>query len=653
MKRRNHLTAFLLLLCLSVSLFSGCGNSKNSVVGFEDSIILKTDKATQVPHVSKVVLEWENIHALLLEEDGIYLYSGKKKTLLDENYQPTQLETAEDIPDARYGDYSIRDNLLYRGDEVMKHPLDQDDNLLGFWVLDGITYLLANRVLYDSQVVDVAISSEYLLYPLSDQVERGILLEGITGGLWSPVTDGSKNYWISGSELYRTDGLTVEHLGNLSLMGIDYQTAIELQPVADGLLLASNGLLFHLTPGENDVTITQPQGYGNIIIGTAGYASGQLTELVAKYNMYSPNKVEIKTYSDRTQLNLAILMGEVDMVGSDDAGLLLNYAKRQVLEPLENVIGPLLASGELEASILDACRFRDSTYMILNTYSIIGMLMPKVALEEAGGSFDTMTDLVKALDGLELQNFYSGWEKDIILNHFLFHGVASWVDDEKNSCNFEDENFIAMLKLINRFASDKDQVEANSVPGQTGLFSPYWEIIDVHYVGNLRLRYEIRGTENPFTRYGTEAALFASPTSGDAGLTIAPEYLYGVLTQSERKGSCADFLNWLLSEETQAIAVEQGYWGFPIRHNLLEAWVEETAQYSSENSQYSYEEAYDHYDDLFDMVAAADHFGSESHRAITDVIKEEALRYLNGEITPEQAAAYIQNRASLYLAEQG
>ena len=42
-----------------------------------------------------------------------------------------------------------------------------------------------------------------------------------------------------------------------------------------------------------------------------------------------------------------------------------------------------------------------------------------------------------------------------------------------------------------------------------------------------------------------------------------------------------------------------------------------------------------------------------AHSAVYDVMVEEAYRYLAGVITAKQAADYVQNRVSLYLAEQG
>ncbi|MBR0143272.1 MAG: hypothetical protein IJM21_03735, partial [Clostridia bacterium] len=38
---------------------------------------------------------------------------------------------------------------------------------------------------------------------------------------------------------------------------------------------------------------------------------------------------------------------------------------------------------------------------------------------------------------------------------------------------------------------------------------------------------------------------------------------------------------------------------------------------------------------------------------IMKVMREEALRFFAGELTAEKAAEYVQNRVSIYLAEQG
>ena len=57
--------------------------------------------------------------------------------------------------------------------------------------------------------------------------------------------------------------------------------------------------------------------------------------------------------------------------------------------------------------------------------------------------------------------------------------------------------------------------------------------------------------------------------------------------------------------------------------------------------------------DLREYLCGADHYAVGSTTEIAKVVKEEALRFFAGEITAEKAAEYIQNRVSIYLAEQG
>ena len=49
----------------------------------------------------------------------------------------------------------------------------------------------------------------------------------------------------------------------------------------------------------------------------------------------------------------------------------------------------------------------------------------------------------------------------------------------------------------------------------------------------------------------------------------------------------------------------------------------------------------------------ADYFRYIRRNELCKVLNEEAGRYFTGEITAEKAAEYIQNRVSIYLAEQG
>ena len=54
---------------------------------------------------------------------------------------------------------------------------------------------------------------------------------------------------------------------------------------------------------------------------------------------------------------------------------------------------------------------------------------------------------------------------------------------------------------------------------------------------------------------------------------------------------------------------------------------------------------------IWDFVSGADQLTDDM--MVQNVIWSELQPYLNGDITSEKAAEYIQNRVSIYLAEQG
>ena len=648
--KRRRIPALLLTLCLLLPMLAGCG-SGGAEAGMT-KLSLNPDKASALPFTGEVVYQAEDwIEGLFPGEDGIYLRVAGRESRLDDSYQPTDWESAEDnVPDARYKDYAIREGKLYQGEKEMKLPLDEDDRLLGFWDFDGIPYLVARQLTFDPAEIDVPLSDDTVLIPLGKKAGDPVPVEGLTLGYTALGSDGNWNYYTASGTLYRTDGKNIQDLGALSLSGVDASDMVRICPVTDGVLVSAGSNLFFLTE-DSEETLAALEGNDNIIIGTAKWASTHLSEMIAKYNLTSKNKVEIRTYSDQTQLNLAVLSGEVDMVGSHDCGVLLNYAKQDYLEPLDNVIGELLSSGELMENIVNAGKYKGTRYLITDFYQIYGMLLPTAVVEKAGGRFDSMAELINALNNLEVQNYQKTNVKEYTLNQFLSHGITAWVDDEANTCNFEEENFIGMLKICNQYAKDEDEVFANE-NSYRPLFNPMWQIMSPSDVSGLLIYFEIKGTEKPFTSYGLQGSLFPSPTQKDSGLTIRPDYLYCVMEQSEKKQNCADFLNWYLSDEIQQYAVDQNICGLPVRRETLQR-IQDTAHEGKILTEGREEEIKASYKTLVPLVESADHYGGETHKAITTVIVEEALRYFAGDITVEQAAEYVQNRVSLYLAEQG
>ena len=228
--------------------------------------------------------------------------------------------------------------------------------------------------------------------------------------------------------------------------------------------------------------------------------------------------------------------------------------------------------------------------------------------------------------------------------------MSFWIDTDQGTCRFDEESFIDLLEFCGRFAPNQETAMANQ--GPAGGVSVFYSDFAVSDPGSLVLRqfYE------RWSEYGTDGVLVPSPTNKSAGYYIMPDQMYSVLKTSESKEKAGAFMQWVLSEENQDRAAEgfQDGFGMPVRIDSYQKLTEiMKAAEKDEYSDYSDQELDVFYREGMAVFQRADHYYIHGNSAIAGMILEEGDRYFAGEITAAQAAEYIQNRVSIYLAEKG
>ena len=653
--RRRRITAFLLALGMIAGLFPACGETKET--GEKDKIpvlfSIPEGSGEKLSVTGKAVYtDGEELSVLSREENGkLRLVRYGAECFLDGDLQPTVWEPKpeEERPRAVYGEYALYTDRLTVGEKEI--PLDPapQDNYAGFWSFDGVDYLVSDRIVFDMADMEKETDRYIVLYPVTEEgLGDPVRIEGTYIAGFSTGTDGKWNYFMKESVLYRTDGKTLQNLGNPTPFGVNLSKLRSIVPLdEERVLLLSGKNLILLALGEEGPTgePTGGEGFGNLVIGMDVNISSSFSELVARYNMASDYKVELKEYVDPEKLNLALLNQEVDIVATHDADLIKNYAEKKLLTPLDGVIGDLVSSGDIFPNVLQMGKVAGELYMIPNACMVLGMMLPKTVVEEKGGSFADMKDLLETLDGLEDRRFFNSNTRDITLGHFSINGAyRAWVDEEAGTCSFEDESFIALLKFCSRYAPDSATVAANQ-NGKRPLFQTLYQM---YTPGGYEwgLAYENpKGSGKTDSPYGLAGQIFPCPTGKNTGYALEPELLFGVTETCTVKNSAGEFLSWILSEENQhpedeVLRIQMQDGGMPVRISSFRKWMEESKE---ENIEKGYE-----------VFLSADHYASGSGSSeIGKVFMEEGLRYLHGEITAEKAAEYIQNRVSIYLAEQG
>ena len=644
---------FLLIFMILLSLFTACGEKTGDGEKEKIPVLFSIPEGSEekLSVTGKAVYtDGENLNVLSREGNGkLRLVRYGAECFLDGDLQPTVWEPKpeEEHPRAVYGEYALYTDRLTVGEKEI--PLDPapQDNYAGFWSFDGVDYLVSDRVVFDMADMENETDRYIALYPVTEEgLGDPVRIEGTYIAGFSVGTDGKWNYFIKESVLYRTDGKTLQNLGNPTPFGVNLSMLRSIVPLdEEKVLLLSGKNLILLTLGEKDPgkEIENEEGRGDIVIGVDYSIGGFFTEMISRYNLNSEYKVEVREYQTIEKLNLAILSNEVDMVASPNADVLRNYARQNVLAPLDQVIGDVFDSGDIFPNVLEAGKVNGMVYMIPNAVQICGMMLPATLVEGKKGEFSDMKDLLETLDGLDDQRFFKMQTKEITLGHLDINGAFSaWVDEKEGTCHFEDKSFIDLLKFCNRFAADSATVSANS-NGNRPLFSTLYEM-ETPGGYEWGLAYENpKGSGKTDSPYGLAGRIFPCPTTGDAGYTLDPYLLYGVVCGSEFQKSAGEYLAWLLSEEVQSPSdpgtqVQMTYAGMPVRIASFRELMK-----GDKSAEKGYE-----------VFLDADHYSSTGENShVGQVVKEESLRYFAGEITAEKAAEYIQNRVSIYLAEQG
>jgi len=163
------------------------------------------------------------------------------------------------------------------------------------------------------------------------------------------------------------------------------------------------------------------------------------------------------------------------------------------------------------------------------------------------------------------------------------------------------------------------------------------------------------------------------PSSVHDGYEIFAGHYFTVANNERSRKAAAEFLRWhFLEDVVEEFPKDYNYWlrdGFSINRDetdrfllrYIDGEVELSAdpELPADVQEYVLNEQRLHnsrcgqeqYEKTWELIREGDHF-QYFRNDIFDVMYEEAGRYFSGSITAEQAAEYVQNRISLYLAEQ-
>lgn len=261
---------------------------------------------------------------------------------------------------------------------------------------------------------------------------------------------------------------------------------------------------------------------------------------------------------------------------------------------------------------------------------------------------DGLYSLHSANLGLTMPALSNEYIADNIKSTFIKAATAEFIDRETNTCSFDSGVFAHWLALLAALPTERQNSDAGCIFNFESDFTG--DVLDYPYAaeGVVAGFPETDGT-------GCYFALLDAPTLDGGTHTVDSATRIGIMAASANKNGAWRFVRALI------LGSGEGEYtgGIPVLKEKFESSVEAHVEGMRE-----YVEKYGEKYGVENSFTAADAaafrelvYGTTklaySDETLLDILEEQINAYLGGKGTAEDAAAQIQSRVSVYLAEQG
>ena len=470
---------------------------------------------------------------------------------------------------------------------------------------------------------------------------------------------------------------------------IDPASVERIATLADGRIVAR--LEEDQGSGELAVVTEVPRDQATeketITLGVLQAGNSHLLRCISQFNRHSPDcRIEIREYYDtylasgqaeareeaRTALHLDISSGrcpDLLVLEYDD---LEAYAAKGLLEDL----APYLeADGELELAdnVIEAYTFHGKLCALPGALQIRTLAGRTERLGELGDATGwTLEEMMEFIDSNPDSTVFSA-DAGQLLEYSLVFNQSHFVDWEAHTCDFTSDEFIRLLEFCGRFSDRKGTEGAEVLDMMERSNTALLHEVELVRPQDITLLAQILGTEDiSYIGFPTVDGRMGSLLE-DCGGTCA------ISAKSKHKEEAWAFVELLLTgweNPPKSYSALKGTKGFPTELGTRERYfakVSENPYRIGEDGEiimeggkpmrYAYHTASSRTMQVFfytplpeetDLICTLLDSSTTDRggRQISSIVAQEAASYFNGQKTAADVAALIQNRVSMYLAEQ-
>lgn len=456
---------------------------------------------------------------------------------------------------------------------------------------------------------------------------------------------------------------------------------IQIAPAGEGKFVAT-GRDYKTRESYLSLLTVRPDDYvqnkETVVVGVSGNVNSDKRELSVEFNKYSDNySVEMKAYDDSDEkLKEDVLSGNApDVYCYTNTGTMYRYANMGAFADMWELSAEYggFSKGDILDNIVQAYEYKGGLYGISDRFSANFLIAENdiIGEEHSDWNYDEFLDIAENLP----EDMYLGVERQCsspedVFELYCLENLSSWIDYERSVCSFDSDEFIRLLnftktaKTVESFDwAEYSEEEQNllihemyhAVKDKKALLLTHHfnSLSDLSYIAEM---YGFKDGEATFLNYPSE--------NRNGGVSPCYQGVYSVL----RGGKCTAggwaFVDYIMSFDNQAYkSAASSSMRFSTRkdafeHNLLhDQRISQNPDVIIDGEEWHNFEfincgavSNETIDSIKELVGRCSVLAG-SDKPVEDIMREEFLEFISDEITAEECAERIQNRAEIYLSE--
>lgn len=416
-------------------------------------------------------------------------------------------------------------------------------------------------------------------------------------------------------------------------------------------------------------------------------------DIVAFNKANTQYRIELKTYLDYNKMsdsdweNYEQFLSDAttrminDITGSDAPDIIslsnssLSMATLANKGALEEITPYLEKAGYSEedfvTGVVNSYKLDGKLYTLPGRFAVqTTMADSAIVGEEKGWTLQEALEVIKNLpEGMSFSEYDT---QEYFIQKCLMYGYTNFIDEKNASCNFDSEEFKAILEMAKTFPTDYEYSEDTPA---TPIRIENGEVLTIE--AGISSLEEVQVCMAYFGDKITPTFIGYPGVAGNGALLSSYGGTYTICSKSDNKDIAAEFI---IDKMVEAYDPENwNSWGFPSLKTELDAYIEEqiTVEYiKDENGELILDEdgnpipengggsmgwgdwmyeyrpcTQEDADVLLELVDGIEGIFTGSNSTIFTMIMEEVGPFLSGQKTADEVASVIQNRISLYLME--